>query len=224
MLAKKLRAVGQLAAGLELQHTAIGSREDDGARIRFSSCSLGDADASRQIWVTTSSVVTLSANDTLSLTIGGTTATTVLVGRPPNESSSCRAAIFTASVPTGTSADIVLNSLDDNLVTGTIAVYSSTTLSTSAADTFTTATWNDDISLTSASSNSSVLAVLASRANDDTWAYSRLTSDYNPTVGSGFNSNQHFSAGGISSGSQTFTQSGGSSDFFGLAAVVISPA
>jgi hypothetical protein len=223
MLAKKLRAVGQTVAGLTLQHTAIGTRLNDGEDLEFTSCALGDADASRQVWVTVSAVTEFGFNDSYTLTIGGVTATQVLIGRPNNESSSARGFIFTANVPTGTSADINLNT-DGGFVSGTIAVYSGTNNSTSAADTFTTSTWSDDISLTSAAGNSTVLAVLCSRANDPTWAYSGLNSDYDPLVGFGFNSFQHFSAGEVGSGSQTFTQSGGSSDFFGLAAVVISPA
>lgn len=222
MLAKKLRAVGGGSSALEfsLVHTANVNLTNQ--THTYLSCSLGDADADREIWVTVSINFGGAANYSPTCTIGGVSAAQVLEW--PSTSDGKGVAIFRLNVPSGTSADIVLDTASANDFSQTsIAVYRLVGYVTTPDDTWTSSTYTDDVSLTAAANDSAILHVIVSSANNATFSYSGLTTDYNPTPNTG-NTWTHYSATGISSGAGTYTQSGGGTGTFHGAAVVIQPA
>lgn len=222
MLAKKLRTVGGGGGStpeFSLVHTA--SQDNNSRTNTYLSCSLGDADANREIWVTASIDYDGSNAYSPACTIGGVSATQVLEW--PSTGNGKGVAIFRLNVASGTSATIELDSVINFFNSTSIAVYRLVNYVTTPDDTWTSSTYTDNVTLTAAANDSVVLHVIMSAANNATFSYSGLTTDYNPTPNED-NTWTHFSASGESSGSLSYSQSGGGTGTFQGAAVVLQPA
>jgi len=229
MLGKKLRAVGTSPSSAFIEQTDTVENTASSITFTWSSASLGDAESDRVMYLVycLQHSTAEETNGIDSVTIAGVTATEI-VEYQSVIGAARRVGIFTASVPTGTTGDVVINASADgeNIEGVTATLYRGIGFNSTADDTFTSSDDADDISLAPASNNSFVLAAMNGSGNQLPITYSNLTlENENTTIltGDTFATYENLS---VNSGSFTAVSSTNNTahNFFALGAAVFSPA
>lgn len=220
MLTKMLRAAAIKPSGsVSVSYIGSASSGSTASSYTFSSTSIGTADSSRIVAV----VVSASGGSTAgvdSVTIGGVSATVV------NSTAFSLTTVGVAylSVPTGTTANIVVN-LSASRARCSIDVYSvigaSTTLADNQVTSQTTSTTTVSVTTTIPTGGAAIYSVLTP-GGTITYSWSSATEDYDGTIAGSTSRAGATKVGAATSHTETVTLSGSKSGF-PLSVVVFQP-